>query len=127
MAGRNTALLFACSPEDIGWEESVPAIPGLQREVGLLHNAIVADLAERLAEQYRVALYETSDSRIDPSTAIPSKVERRLQAPGLLQRRLNEGVKEILDNGDVSSVVVFLGRNPLYPMQLLARGVELLA
>lgn len=50
-----------------------------------------------------------------------------MQPPGLLHRRIQEGVKEIMDGGGASSVVVFLGRNPLYPIPLLMRGVELLA
>lgn len=125
MTPRRTILLFSCSPEDVGWESAV--IPGLQQEVGLLHNAIVADLAERFSEQLqaRVVIHETSDSRVE--SAIPSKVERKMQSPGLLHRRVQEGVKEAMDNNEAMSLVVFLGRNPLYPMHLLTRGIELLA
>ena len=129
MHARTAVLLFSCSPEDLGWEEPVVTMPGLRQEVISLHNAIVADLAERLAEnsRYRVILLETSDSNIESTPAIHAKVERRTQVPGTLHRRVQEGVKDVLDDGNVSSVVVFLGRNPLYPQQLLTRGVELLA
>jgi hypothetical protein len=113
----------------LGWEESTSVIPGLQQEVVLLHNAIVADLAERFSEQPRgrVVIHETSDSHVVSSNPVPTKVERKMQPPGLLHRRIQEGVKEIMDGGGASSVVVFLGRNPLYPIPLLMRGVELLA
>ena len=129
MAIRNAVLLFSCSPEDIGWEESFPIIPGLHQEVRLLHNAIVADLAERVSEHphLRTIVFETSDSRVEPAPPLPARVERRVQMPGLLHRRVQESVKEMIDNGEFSSLVVFLGRNPLYPMQLLVRGIELLA
>jgi hypothetical protein len=50
-----------------------------------------------------------------------------MQVPGLMHKRVQQGVKDILKNGDVPSVVVFLGRNPLYSPQLVSRGVELLA
>ena len=128
MSHRTAILLFSCSPEDLGWESS-PVIPGLQQEVVLLHNAIIADLAERFSEQThgRVVIHETSDSHVESNTPVPTKVERRMQQPGLLHRRVQEGVKEIMDGNEALSVVVFLGRNPLYPMQLLTRGVELLA
>jgi len=127
MAVRNAVLVFSCSPEDIGWEEPVVTMPGLQPEVVALHNAIVGDIVERFSEQpqYRVILFETSDSQIE--TSLPAKVERRLQSPGLLHRRLCDGVREVLEGGDVSSAIIFLGRNPLYPLPLLAKGIELLA
>jgi hypothetical protein len=129
MTVRNAVLLFSCLPEDLGWEELFPTIPVLHEEVTLLHNAIVADMAERFSEQphIRVIVFETSDSRVEPAPPLPAKVERRTQMPGLLHKRVQEGVKEILDSGEFSSVVVFLGRNPLYPMHLLVRGMELLA
>jgi len=129
MAVRNAVLLFACSPEDLGWEDPFPVNPGLLQEVALLHNAIVADLAERISEQphVRVIVFETSDSRVESVPLLPAKVERRTQMPGLLHPRVQEGVKEMTGSGEFPSVVVFLGRNPLYPMQLLVRGIELLA
>jgi hypothetical protein len=125
MAIRTAILLFSCSPEDMGWEESSPA---LQQEVSSLHNAIVADLAERFAEQsnLHVIVFETSDSRFEPAPPLPARIERRTQMPGLLHRRVQEGVREMIDSGEFASLVVFLGRNPLYPMQLLFRGIELL-
>ncbi len=129
MAARTAVLLFSCSPEDLGWGESLMTIPGLQQELAILQNAILVDLAERLSEQsqYRVLVFETSDTPVESGTPLPAKVERKIQAPGLLHRRVNEGIKEVMDNGGLTSIVVFLGRNPLYPMPLLARGVELLA
>lgn len=127
MAIRNAVLLFSCLPEDLGWEES--ALPVLHQEVTLLHNAIVADLAERFSEQphLRVVLFETSDSHVEPAPPLPAKVERRTQMPGLLHRRVQDGTREIMDSGEFSSAVVFLGRNPMYPMHLLVRAIELLA
>ena len=127
MGLRSAILLFSGSPEDFGWEDFFP-VPGLQGEVSLLQSAIVADLAERLSEQgfRRVVIYETSDARVDVSPPLPAKVERVMQAPGLMHRRVQQGVKDITMSGDLSSVVVFLGRNPLYPVSLLTRGVELL-
>lgn len=129
MAVRTAVLLFSCSPEDLGWAEPVVTIPGLQQELAILQNAILVDLAERLSEQsqYRILVFETSDAQVESTTQLPAKVERKIQAPGLLHRRVNEGIKEVMDNGGLSSIVVFLGRNPLYPMSLLARGVELLS
>lgn len=129
MAAKTTVLLFSCSPEDLGWGEPVVTIPGLQQELANLQNAILVDLAERLSEQprYRVIVFETSDAQVEPTTPLPAKVERRIQAPGLMHRRVTDGVREAIDSGGPTSIVVFLGRNPLYPMSLLARGVELLA
>jgi len=129
MTRRSAILLFSCSPEDLGWEEERSSTPGLRQEVGLLHDAIVADLAERLLEltSCRVVVFETGDTCIESATPIPSKVERKTQPPGLLHRRVQECVREIMDGDEPSGVVVFLGRNPLYPMHLLTRGIELLA
>ena len=127
MAPCSAVLLFSGSPEDFGWENFFP-VAGLQDEVSLLQSAIVADLAERLSERSfkKVVVFETSDARVEVTPQLPTKVERRMQAPGLMHKRIQQGVKEIAMSDDVSSVVVFLGRNPLYPLPLLSRGVELL-
>ena len=127
MAVRSAVLLFSGSPEDLGWENFFP-VPGLQEEVSLLQSAIVADFAERLSEQFfkKVVIFETSDARVEVSPPLPARVERIMQSPGLMQKRIQQAVREITVSGDVSSVVVFLGRNPLYPVHLLSRGVELL-
>ena len=127
MATQHAVLLFSGSPEDFGWENFFPA-PGFQEDVSQLQSAIVADLAERFSEQPsgRVVVFESSDARVDATPPLPAKVERIMQPPGLMHKRIQQGAKEIFARGDVSSVVVFLGRNPLYPLSLLSRGVELL-
>lgn len=129
MTPRTAVLMFSCLPEDLEWGAPNVTISGLQQELAVLQNAILVDLAERLSElsQYHVIAFETSDAQVGTSVLLPSKVERRIQTPGTLQRRINDAVKEVMDGGEYSSVVVFLGRNPLYPMSLLGRGVELLA
>ena len=128
MSSKVAILLFSCSPEDLSWEEPVVTIPGLSPAVEQLHKAIVADIAERFVEQTsnRVILFETSDSSIESMPSIPSKVERKIQSPGLLHRRIQEGTREVFEGGGVTSTVVFLGRNPLYPLNLLSRGIDLL-
>lgn len=127
MAIRTAVLLFSGSPEDFGWE-NLFQVSGLQEEVALLQSAIVADLAERLSEQpfKRVVVFETSDARVEATPPLPAKVERIMQAPGLMHKRIQQGVKDIMASDDISSTIVFLGRNPLYPMPLLTRGIELL-
>jgi hypothetical protein len=129
MASHTGFLLFTSSGDDLGWSESAPPIPGLSQEVDHLHNAIVCDLAERFVEYlpYNVRLLETSDTHFEPVPPIPARVECRTQTPGLLSRRVQEAAKDALESGEVSSLVVFLGRNPLYPLQLLTRGIELLS
>jgi hypothetical protein len=128
MSSRVAILLFSCSPEDLGWEEPVVTIPGLSSAVEQLNSAIVADIAERFVEQtpYRIVLYETRDSTIESTPPIPSKIERKSQSPGLLQKRIQEAIREAFEGEGVASAIVFLGRNPLYPLQLLFRGIELL-
>ena len=88
MSSKVAILLFSCSPEDLSWEEPVVTIPGLSPAVEQLHKAIVADIAERFVEQTsnRVILFETSDSSIESMPSIPSKVERKIQSPGLQRR-----------------------------------------
>ncbi|HCV44316.1 MAG TPA: hypothetical protein DGH68_12580 [Bacteroidetes bacterium] len=125
---RTAIVLFSCAPEDLGWEDSLPGLSSPMEEVRLLHSAIVADLAERFSEDshYRVVIFETPDARVESSTPLPTKVELRVQAPGLLHRRVQEAAKDMMGSGQLSSLCIFLGRNPLYPVQLLARGIEFL-
>lgn len=125
---KKNVLLFACSAEEIGWDDSLAPVRELRLETDLLHQAIVADLAERFSEQHGVCvvLFETTDSHIEVLPPLPARVERKAQKPGPLQKRIQEGVKEVMEATDHSSAVVFLGRNPLYPVQLVIRGFELL-
>jgi hypothetical protein len=121
--------MFSCSPEDLGWEDNFTMIPGLLQDVTLLHNAIVADIAERIIEQSgaSVIIYETSDAPVECTPMLSPRVERRKQQPGLLFKRIQDGMREVLEGGEANAVLALLGRNPLYPVSLLSRGFELLA
>jgi hypothetical protein len=129
VSSRNSVVLFSSSPEDLGWEDNFSMIPGLQQEVTLLQNAIVADIAERVLEQsgYGVIIFETSDALVECSPPLATRVDRRKQPPGLLFKRIQDGMREVLESGEAGTVLAFLGRNPLYPVSMMTRGFELLA
>lgn len=125
---RVTVLLFSCSADDFGWEDDPRVSPQVKEGIDLLHNAIVADIAEKLSEEpgYHIVLYETRDSYGELPPSIPSKVERVSQEPGLLYRRVQEALRERAEQAGGAPLVVLLSRNPLYPKELLTRGIELL-
>jgi hypothetical protein len=100
----------------------------MHREVDALLSAIVADLAERIAEELpvQVRVFETSDSPLSAAPAMSQRVEVHSQHPGPLHRRIQDGMRDMTHATPGSPCMCFLGRNPLYPLPLLSKGIDLL-
>jgi hypothetical protein len=122
-------LLFSYLPCETGWAELDAFLIEKKQDVGLLANSIVADLAERLsseASSSRVVVHTTNLPTDRTLASLSPRIRNKNQDSTLFSLRVSEAVNEIYQLRENARVVVFYGRNPLYPPALLSRGVALL-
>ncbi len=94
----------------------------------LLVDAMLADLAECLAENpsLHVTVHTANQSSAAILSSLSPKVERKTEAFTSLHQRIADAIRKSYNSYEKKTVVVFYGRNPLYPRPLLSRGVALL-
>ena len=121
-------LLFSYQLGETGWAGLDVFSIEKKQDIGLLANSIVADLAERLSAEpsFRVILHVTNLPTDKILASLPPRVRKKNQDSMSFSERVSEAVKEIYQLRGNARVVVFYGRNPLYPRALLSRGVALL-
>lgn len=119
--------LFSSSPAELGWtgnDLSTVDVGHLSR----LADAMMWDLAVRCAavQRFRVSVYLTEQSGIEPSGATERGLVIKRHPDVPLHNRIMDGVRRIYQASPSAHVAVIIGRNPLYRVDLLSRGVALL-
>jgi len=124
----NCHVMFFCgSPEECGWRDYGSYSQQIQDAVSLFVDATTADLAERLAEfpSLQVSLYQWNSRLEDHDPPLPSGIAVGDLVGDSFHGAISKVVKEIYLSRPAANILLFYGRNPLYPVELLLEGVEL--
>jgi len=115
-------------PEEFEWCEHDLFIGNCDGAIEDLLGAATADFAERIAqlEGYRVSIPERSNAFLPQKVDLPSNVCRRSSGARNLRSLIEEAMRDNGHDREGTITVVFLGRNPLYPIDLIAEGVQML-
>ena len=127
MMHTNCNVMFFCgSPQECGWQEYCSYSLQVQEAVSLFVNATAADLAERLSEYpfLQVSLYQWTGCLEDHDPLLSSGVTIKNLVGDSFHGAISKAVKDIYVSRPAANVLVFYGRNPLYPVELLLEGIE---
>ena len=129
MLRTNCDVMFFCgSLEECGWRDYGNCSRQIHEAISLYANASAADLADRLSEydSLRVSIYQWNGCLEGLHPPLSSHVTLGNWTGGSFHVALSSAIKDVYIARPTANVLVFLGRNPLYPVELLLEGIELL-
>lgn len=131
MAGvpiRGNLHLFCSTPADVQWPELAVGADAVREEVALLFNACAVDSALHWSSSLGVhaILHTTSMCPLDGLLPLPESIQVLSQPFLPLHQRIAEAYKSSEVNETGNPTILVTGKSPLYPVDSLRRGVELL-
>lgn len=121
-------VIFLCgSPEECGWRDYGNCSSQIQEAISLVENTSAADLAERLSEYpfLRVSIYQWNSCLEGLDPPLSSLVTVGNLAGDSFHIAVSNAIRDIYVSSPTANVLAFYGRNPLYPVELLLEGIEL--
>ncbi len=121
-------VMFLCGcPEECGWRDYSKSPLRIQEAISLFVNASAADLAERLSEYpfLQVSMYQWNSCLENQKPPLSSLVTVGNLAGNVFHVAASNAVRDIYLSRPDANVLVFYGRSPLYPVELLLEGIEL--
>ena len=128
MYGECHLLLFSCSVQELGWPDLEIGSDETREQLQRTLDSVVADIADRFSsgDSIEVTLFAGARSLQEVKPPVSSKVVVRDRLSSVLIADVAEAVREIYSTESSAPVVIFFGRNPLYPLDYLLKGVDLL-
>lgn len=121
-------LLFSGSLRELGWPDFAVGSDEVHELVERIPDAALADLADHFSSEASMNVLLCADAKFLQETnpqLSPSMIVRDRVSSSLIAD-VSDVVREIYSAKSAAPLVVFFGRNPLYPLHILQKGVDLL-